>query len=335
MDPERIGTTVRRLRKERKLTQKALGAILHIDSSYVSFIEQGSRTGTNEVPSVSRALQGRIDAWIASDVSLAAPPTLTATPDAPGTIFKHMKFKALHYFIKQGHHVYMWGPASSGKSTAAEQVADELGVVYSYISLNPQTSEFRLLGYKDAGGTYQRTPFRERFEFGGVFCIDELDNANPALLTTINGLLAGGTGDFPDGNIKRHKDFIVVGTGNTNGRGATRAFPDRRKMDAATMDRFTFLAWDIDPLLETCIAQTIHASKGAQIAAWMQRVRAWGAMHAPLLQVTTRATFRMATTIDTQPLTRSEWLDATLFHGLDRDTVITCLRAVPFGTLEK
>ena len=330
-----LGGLIRKVRRQRKVKQTDLARILGVSPSYISFIEKGSRKGTGLPPVISDKLLAQVQDWLAEGDELAnlTPDDVAPQPEpvADEGTYPHAMYNALKYFVELGQHVYLWGPAGSGKSTAAEQIADELDMSYAYVSLNPQTSEFRLLGYKDASGNYQRTPFRECYENGGVFCIDELDNANPALLTTLNGALAGESADFPDGNVKRHADFVCVSTGNTNGRGANKQFSDRRKMDAATMDRFMFLEWDIDTVLEARIARNINPEKGAFIASWIQRVRTWAATHAPMLQVSPRCTFRMATTIDKAPLARTQWLDATVFHGLDKETVQTCMRANPFG----
>ena len=91
---------------------------------------------------------------------------------------------------------------------------------HGYIALTAQTSESRLFGYMDATGNYVKTRFYDCYVDGGVFVIDEADNASANLLTALNGALANGTGAFPCGNMKRHPDFVCLATGNTSGWGA-------------------------------------------------------------------------------------------------------------------
>jgi hypothetical protein len=50
--------------------------------------------------------------------------------------------------------------------------------------------------------------------------------------------------------VERHVDFICIAAANTFGLGATSEYVGRMKMDAAFLDRFVFISWDIDELLE-------------------------------------------------------------------------------------
>jgi len=76
--------------------------------------------------------------------------------------------------------------------------------------------------------------------------MDELDNANPNVLTAMNSALANGHANFPDSRVNMHPDFICVAAGNTYGRGADRLYVGRQQLDAASLDRFLNLSWDYD-----------------------------------------------------------------------------------------
>jgi MoxR-like ATPase len=214
---------------------------------------------------------------------------------------------------------------------------------FGYVSLNPQTPESRLIGYKDAMGRYCSTPFRECYEHGGVFCIDEQDNAHPALLTTINSTLANGLGAFPDALVQRHKDFILVCTGNTAGRGGDLSFPERRAFDAAFTERFAFLHWPYDPALEWRL--TMAANPSAETAekwlAWVRAVRAFCAAEFPRLHVTPTAAFRGAELLQLVGLPdQGGWslddvAESVLFRGIDSETRAKVLAACPLPTAEQ
>lgn len=152
-------------------------------------------------------------------------------------------------------HAFLTGAAGSFKTSSAEKVAEALELEYSSISVCQQTTAAALLGYMNAQGGYVPTEFRARFEQGGVFILDEIDNGNANVLAVLNSALANGACAFPDGMVKRHKDFILIATANTFGTGANAQYVGRNKLDAATLDRFAFIEWDYDEELEREIAR--------------------------------------------------------------------------------
>lgn len=233
--------------------------------------------------------------------------------------------------LTAGLDAYLWGAPGGGKSTAALQAAQILGLPAAYISLSPQTPEWRLFGYYDANGRYIGTPFRQVFERGGLFVIDELDNASSTLLATINGALAQRRATFPDATVEAHCDFRVVATGNTSGAGPHPAFPERRPIDAAVLDRFVAIQWEYDPQLERAIAlATTDEAQHVKVLAWIewaQRLREWARENDPRLLVTPRVVLHGARLV-TANWTMAEAADATLWRG-DQERATTALAACP------
>lgn len=66
---------------------------------------------------------------------------------------------------------WLHGEAGSGKSTAAEKIADRERLDFRSISLCPTTSKSDLLGYRDATGQYRSTAFRDIYENGGCLSL--------------------------------------------------------------------------------------------------------------------------------------------------------------------
>lgn len=163
-----------------------------------------------------------------------------------------------------GLNVWLTGPAGSGKTTAAENVAKALAIPFHFSGA--MDNEYKVIGFIDAGGRCIRTAFREAYENGGVFLLDEVDGCHPAALLALNAALANGYCDFPDGQVKRHKDTVIIAAANTWGQGATHEYVGRAKLDAASLDRFVMMAWDYDEALErdTCGNE-----------AWARKVQAW------------------------------------------------------------
>lgn len=160
---------------------------------------------------------------------------------------------------------FLVGPAGSGKTTLGEQIATALKLKF-YMAARV-TSEYKLIGFTDANGKVVRTQFRDAYEHGGVFLFDEVDASDPDALTAFNAALANGIGDFPDGMVRKHKDFHAIAAGNTFGRGADRQYVGRNQLDAATLDRFTTMEVDYDEELERQLAPNLEWTK------WCQKVR--------------------------------------------------------------
>lgn len=148
--------------------------------------------------------------------------------------------------------IWLSGPAGSGKTTAAEQLADTLGVDYAF--MGAINSPYQLTGFIDAGGTYHASAFRRIYENGGVILLDECDASSPAALLELNAALAGKDASFPDQMVRRHRDCYVVAAANTWGFGGDSNYVGRAKLDAAFLDRFVTIDWDYDETLERKLA---------------------------------------------------------------------------------
>lgn len=188
----------------------------------------------------------------------------------------HFKFAEILEYVMEGTHLYLYGDKGGGKSTIAKQVADALGRPFGYISLNALSSASLLTGFMNAQGKFVETEFRRIYENGGVFCIDELDNAAANVLTALNGAIANEIAAFADKNVPMHKDFILIGTGNTALRGATPEYPERRKGDESVMDRLAFIHVPYDKALERKLALQFNENAGPWVD-WVHNVRDYAA----------------------------------------------------------
>lgn len=178
----------------------------------------------------------------------------------------HKSLQTVLAFCANRQNVALVGPAGSGKTTIGEQVAEALGV--KFYMTGAVMDAFQLKGFIDAQGGYRRTGFREAYEHGGVFLFDEMDGSAAEAIVAFNAPLAGSHGDFPDGMVKRHPDFIAIAAMNTFGRGADRQYVGRQQLDAASLDRFAIVNVDYDEELELAI------SCDADWTRYVQKVRA-------------------------------------------------------------
>lgn len=202
-------------------------------------------------------------------------------PRALGLV--HRKTPLIINALSAGVNVYLHGPAGSGKTTVARKCADAFGLPFHFAA--KVESEYQLTGFKDAKGDTVRTPFREAYEHGGVFLFDEMDASSPSAVVAMNAALANGICPFPDGTVTRHADFYCIGAGNTKLTGATRQYAGRNQLDAASIDRFSFIEFGYDNDLELALATD------ATWARYVQAVRAAVAERGLNHLVTPRATY--------------------------------------------
>ena len=167
---------------------------------------------------------------------------------------QHKSFADVLSTLSAGVNIALVGPAGSGKTTIVHNASKVLNLSFASQSVSAQSTVFDFFGYKSATGKYIGTMFREKYENGGVFLLDEFDAGNPNVLAALNQATANGHCPFPDKMIEKHKDFIIVMAGNTFGGGGTIDYVGRNKIDAATLDRFAFIYIDYDEILEKALS---------------------------------------------------------------------------------
>lgn len=193
----------------------------------------------------------------------------------------HVLFELCLRGVQAGANLCLVGDAGGGKSTIGAQIAQAMGLKFFANSTSETTSATDFLGYTNAMGEYVRTPFRDAYEHGGVFLLDEVD-AGGASLVVLNSALANDYCMFPDKMVKRNSDFILISTANTFGFGGDRMYT-RNQLDGATLDRLWAVAFDYDESLEAALIgatwepEVIDIARGGIMTdpnEWFQRVRA-------------------------------------------------------------
>jgi len=232
--------------------------------------------------------------------------------DVPKAVIdkQHRNFDKLLKLTARRFNTMLIGEAGSGKSSAAKKGAEVLGLDYGFISVGMTTTKTEFFGYMDAQGRVVETEFRKRFINGGVFLVDEFDAGNPNVSIALNEPLANKRAAFPDGVYDAHPDFICIAAANTYGNGATAEFTGRNAMDKATLDRFTFLEWNIDADFEKSLVSD-HA--------WLDKVVAIRKAFKELnikQPVSTRAAIQGAVLL-ADGFNLAETMEMTIFKGLN------------------
>lgn len=227
---------------------------------------------------------------------------------------QHKQFAEIFQCLKAGVNVALVGPAGSGKTTAVKEAAKALELEFYSKSVSAQTGTHEFFGYQDANGNYVRTIFRDAFENGGVFLLDEFDAGNPNVLAALNQATANGECAFADGMVQKHDDFIVVMAGNTFGHGANSEYVGRNKIDAATLDRFVFIHFDYDEDFETQLSTNKEWAKKIQTLRKIANDKKIKTIISP------RATFNGEKLLQVG-MSEEQVLQLTVFKGLHDDEV--------------
>ena len=225
---------------------------------------------------------------------------------------RHEKFDTLLQIVGAGVPALVVGPAGSGKTTGAAEVAAALDLSFWVQGAVSGPHEF--LGFIDAHGRYHRTPFRDAFENGGVFLADEIDGSDPSALLVVNAAISNGFMSFPDQTkpVARHPDFRLIAAANTYGRGADRQYVGRSQLDAATLDRFAALVWDYDEKMEMALSpckewtRYIHVIRDMVSKAALRHI------------VSPRASILGGTLLDAG-ISVADVAEMLVFKGLDQD----------------
>jgi MoxR-like ATPase len=221
----------------------------------------------------------------------------------------HFKFPLVMSCIVSRVPTALVGPAGSFKTSTVERIAEHLELPFYSKSVSLQTGIHEFFGYQDANGKYVPTLFRKAYEDGGVFLLDEFDAGNPNVLAALNQATANNSCAFADQMVPKHKDFVIVMAGNTFGHGATIEYVGRNKIDAATLDRFTFIHFPYDEDLEHKLATN---------KTWFKQVKAYrtrAASNKVNTIISPRATFSGAKLLDAG-VSQEEVEEITIFKGL-------------------
>lgn len=225
-------------------------------------------------------------------------------------------FKKIVRNVRLGYNVYMYGPAGSGKSHTAEQVAEALGLDY-YAQTTIQFAH-DVRGYGDAGGNFVDTPFYKAFSEGGLYFQDEYDRSYAEAAIVLNTALANGYYDFPVvGRVKAHPNFRFIAAGNTLMQGADEEYVTGQQLDASSVDRFaTFVKLDYDRRIELRITNN-DVELVDFVGDLRQAITATGIKHV----VSYRASKYMADPEVRDEDTLAEILSDCTLKGLERDAI--------------
>jgi cobaltochelatase CobS len=168
----------------------------------------------------------------------------------------HNDFDFVLNVVRAGVNVYLYGPAGTGKTHMARQIANILCEDFYYVGCvyNP----YELLGTQDIHGNYVPTEFYRAFAFGGRCFFDEIDTYAAECMKCLSAALSNGYCVFPViGRVEMHPNFKPMAAANTLGLGRDRDYVAAQRLDASTLDRFPARIYiDYDEELESAMADS-------------------------------------------------------------------------------
>lgn len=232
-----------------------------------------------------RRIAGEVATEAVEKARLPRPLAVTVN-DGPAVVLTdrtHVQFEELVDLISEGaQNLMMVGPAGTGKTTLAKDLAKALGVDFGFISLSAGVTETHLFGrvLPKADGTwgYVESVFVRIYRNGGLFLLDEVDAADANVMVAINAALANGELCNPvNGEIvKRHPQCYIVAAANTWGQGGDHQYVGRNALDAATLDRFVlatlYVGYDTD-LEAELVRGVLSESQADELIAWITGLR--------------------------------------------------------------
>ena len=162
--------------------------------------------------------------------------------------------KEAYWLMKDGKIPYLWGPAGTGKTTAAQRIAAASGQKFYFTS--SVFDKYDLTGFVDAKGQLIDTPLIRAIINGGDYLFDEWDVSDNQSVKFFNMLLSQRMFVIPKyGVVKCHPNFRVIAAGNTKGTGPTANYPTAVIQDASCRNRFVSIYYGYNEEIEMKLAK--------------------------------------------------------------------------------
>ncbi len=292
-------------------------------------------------PAVMATVQPKIDAILAevdrkiSTLSAPRPVEVRAVDMPPINVgIQHEAYgRLLKMMVGTKRPIYLHGPAGSGKSKLAENLATGIAAVigqaveFESAAFGPGSQPYELLGIPGLNGhAPQKSALWRGWTVPSVVLLDELDAA-PDLFLCLNNGLANNRMTFADGlHYAKDAHCYVMAAGNTTMTGATDQYTSRQRQDKATIDRFLFVPLAYDEQLENSI--TVHAKWTKHVQALRSALQSLGAS-APDLLISPRASIMGGELLTACPeMTFAEVEDIVIWRGCTADDKARVRKAV-------
>ena len=195
--------------------------------------------------------------------------------EVPGVAHKDLQ-KVVNA-LSVGVNVYLYGPAGTGKTNLAIAAAEAMGREYSIVGRLESAWDY--IGAPTLRKDFAPGPVLDAMINGRVLILDEMDSFQHEAIIAMNSIIANGVITCAGGTYRAADGFVVVGVGNTTGRGATSEY-NREHVDASVLDRFrvNFLIDNDENIEKTLsrgqvdIVEFVHALRTAAVGAGIELI---------------------------------------------------------------
>ena len=204
--------------------------------------------GVIGVSAIESAKAAAVPAPVPGGVPLPAP--------QPG-YFRPSWFPNLAAAVRARLNVILSGPAGTGKSRAAREIANDIGLPCFVTDCRAGMTRADFFYCRSiAGGdtAWELAPFLSHVQEPGVSCLNEPFALDPETLLGFNALLEEREMETPLGLIKVHDEHVFVLAANIAGRSESRTYRGAQAQDASVLSRCVSIRTVYDPLVEGNIA---------------------------------------------------------------------------------
>lgn len=174
----------------------------------------------------------------------------------------------LHALKTPEINVLIKGPAGSGKSLMASELAQQLGLEFYAFSCSGSMRYGHVIGSdklyvdpdtKQTVSKFELTELMSACQRPCLILLDECFSLAPDILIGLNGLFepTNRAIETKGGTVKLHCDCKVVVAANSDGRNIDRNYAGARRVDGSTLDRFITFRVDYDTTVETNILNSL------------------------------------------------------------------------------